>query len=59
MRLLETTELMRLTRSELCDLFRWITSMLSDQPAGSIERLNALRPLENIRRVLLQRDWSP
>jgi hypothetical protein len=50
------TELMHLTRDELCDLADRITAMLPDLEAGSLERLMALTSLDNIRRVTLRRD---
>jgi hypothetical protein len=59
MRLLPLTELMRLTRIELCDLITRITTALPDYPEGSLERANALLNLGNIRRVLARRDFSP
>jgi hypothetical protein len=46
MRVLTTNELMRLTRSELCN-------------QGSVERANALISLRNIRYVLARPDFSP
>jgi hypothetical protein len=59
MRLLTLTELMRLTRIELCDLYARITMALSKLPEGSTERANGLTNLGNIRRVLARRDFSP
>ena len=59
MRVLTLTELMRLTRIELCDLFTRITAALPDFPEGSAERANALLNLGNIRRILARRDLSP
>jgi hypothetical protein len=59
MRLLTITELMRLTRIELCDLLIRITSALPDFPESSAEHANALLNLGNIRRVLARRDFSP
>jgi hypothetical protein len=49
-------ELMHLTRAELCDLAAHIELALSGFEAGSADRLHALISLENIRRVLVQRD---
>ena len=42
MRVLTLTELMRMTRIELCDLVSRITAALPDFPEGSAERANAL-----------------
>jgi hypothetical protein len=58
MRVLTITELMRLTRRELCDLARRITNELPDLPEGSVELENAHMNLRNIRRVILRRDLS-
>jgi hypothetical protein len=59
MRVLTLTELMRLTRTELCGLFTQITSELPAFPEGSPERDNALTNLRNIRSALARRDFSP
>ena len=59
MRVLTLTELMRLTRIELCDLLTRIKSALPDFPESSAERANALLNLGNIRRLLARRDFSP
>jgi hypothetical protein len=59
MRVLTLTELMRLTRIELCDLLARITNALPDCPEGSAERQNAFINLRNIRSVLARRDFSP
>src|SRR6202051_2758053 len=60
MRVLTLTELMRLTRIELCALLTRITNELTDFPEGSAERDNALTTLRNIRWVLARRrDYSP
>lgn len=59
MRVLTLTDLMRLTRIELCDLAAWITNAFPDLPEGSAERANALLNLGNIRSVLARRDFSP
>ena len=59
MRVLTLTELMRLTRTELCGLFTQITNELSKFPEGSPERDNTLTNLRNIRWVLARRDFSP
>jgi hypothetical protein len=53
------TELMHLTRDELCDLASRIANMLPDLEAGSIERSDALTSLDNIRRVMVLRDLHP
>jgi hypothetical protein len=59
MRVLTLTDLMRLTRIELCALAAQITNALGDFPEGSPERLNAQINLRNIRAVLARRDFSP
>jgi hypothetical protein len=59
MRVLTITELMRLTRIELCDLLNRITIALPNYPAESLERGSALINLRNIRSVLARRDFSP
>jgi hypothetical protein len=53
------TELMHLTRNELCDLADRIAAMLPELEAGSLRRLSALTGLDNIRRVMLRRDLHP
>lgn len=59
MRVLTLTELLRLTRTELCGLFTQITSELSAFPEGSPERETAHTNLRNIRLALARRDPSP
>jgi hypothetical protein len=59
MRVLTLTDLMRLTRTELCALAARITNELPEFPEGSVERANALINLGTIRRVLARRDFSP
>ena len=59
MQVLSITELMRLTRTELCALVARITSDLPGCPEGSIERATALINLANIRRVLARRTPAP
>jgi hypothetical protein len=59
MRVLTLTELMRLTRTELCGLAARITAELPTFPEGSPERDNALTNLRNIRWVMARRDFSP
>jgi hypothetical protein len=49
------TELMHLTRDELCDLAAGIEQILPDLEAGTVERLNAITSLDNIRRVMVLR----
>jgi hypothetical protein len=53
------SEPMQLTRDELCDLAATIEHALPDLEAGSVERLDALISLDNIRRVLTLRGLSP
>jgi hypothetical protein len=52
MRVLPVSELMRLTRTELCGLKSQIAMAFADQPEGSPERNTAERNLHNIPRVL-------
>jgi hypothetical protein len=59
MRMLTLTELMLLTRIELCALHARITNLLPDFPEGSSERTNAVANLRSIRFVLARRDFSP
>jgi hypothetical protein len=59
MRVLTITELMRLTRIELCQLAARIANELPSFPEGSVERANAAANLRNIRFVLARRDFSP
>jgi hypothetical protein len=49
------TELMYLTRNELCGLAAEIEQHLALFEAGSIKRLNALTSLDNIRRTMVMR----
>lgn len=51
------TELMHLTRDELCNLADRIAAILPELEAGSLERLSALTSLDNIRRVLVLRTF--
>ena len=53
------TELMHLTRDELCNLADRISAMLPELEPGSPDRLSALTSLDNIRRVMLRRDLHP
>jgi hypothetical protein len=59
MRVLTITELMRLTRTELCALLTRITNELPELPESSAERANAHVNLRNIRFVLARRDLAP
>jgi hypothetical protein len=59
MRVLTLTELMRLSKIELCDLAARITDAFPDFPEGSAERDNAVTNLRNIRTILARRDFSP
>jgi hypothetical protein len=59
MRVLTITELMRLTRTELCALLTRINNDLPVLPESSAERANAHINLRNIRFVLARRDPSP
>ena len=58
MRVLTITELMRLSRIELCDLLTRIATVLRNFPVGSVEQNNAIINLRNITRILMQRDLS-
>lgn len=53
------SELMHLTRDELCCLTDRMARMLPELEAGSLERLSALTSLDNIRRVMVLRDLHP
>lgn len=46
------SELMHRTRDELCDLAAELEQGLAQHESGTVERLNALTSLENIRRVM-------
>lgn len=59
MRVPTITELMRLTRAELCGLLVRATNQLHNLPEGSPERGDAMIALRNIRFVLARRDFSP
>lgn len=51
------TELMYLTRDELCDLAGRIEGALTGFETGTVKRLNDLTTLDNIRRVMLLRGY--
>ena len=53
------TELMSLTRAELCALHRRIVDALAQLPEASAVRLIALANLRAIRRVLVRPNLSP
>ncbi len=59
MRVLTITELLRLTRKELCDLAAQFTAALATYPEGSPEHTAALSTLRNIRWALARRDLAP
>jgi hypothetical protein len=59
MRVLTMTELMRLTRSELCGLESEIKMTLPEHPESSPELYIAERNLHSIRRVLKWHDLAP
>ena len=50
------TELMHLTRQELCELASEIECALLYIEAGTVERCHALTSLNNIRRVMVLRN---
>jgi hypothetical protein len=52
MEIFTVSELMHLTRRELCDLWDHTQYLLSSFEAGSVARWNALVSLDNIGRVL-------
>ena len=49
------SELMHMTRDELCKLAGRIEHALPDLEAGTAERLDAITSLDNIRRVMTGR----
>lgn len=59
MMVLTITELMHLTRIELCDLAAKITNRLPDYPETSQAYANARETLRNIRRELAHRLGAP
>jgi hypothetical protein len=58
MRVLTVSELLCLTRIEITQIARWIEVNLPSQPEGSIERLESLATLENIRIVLARPEFT-
>ena len=56
MKLWTISELMHLTRDELCNLAATIEQSLAEFEAGTIERSDALTNLDNVRRVMVRRD---
>ena len=59
MRVLTLTELLRLTRTELCTLISEISSGMADLPEGSPELHNAHANLHKIRWALARGNFSP
>jgi len=60
MRLLAITEVMRMTKEELCDLLLHITAVLPGFPTNSPEYANARASLRNVRALLsLKRSSGP
>lgn len=59
MRVLTLTELLRMTRLELCGLLVEITNAMGGLCEGSPERFNAQANLSKIRWALARRDFSP
>jgi hypothetical protein len=59
MRVLTISELLRLTRTELCGLAAKNAAALPTFREGSPQRIAAQINLCNIRRVLARRDFSP
>ena len=59
MKVLTLTELLRMTRTELCGLLSEIWSAMGDLPEGSPERHNAEANLLKIRWALARGDFAP
>ncbi len=59
MQLLSITELMRLTRHELCVLLTRTVNALSAHPEGTPERRALLMNMGNIRWAMARRGLSP
>jgi hypothetical protein len=59
MKLWTVTELMHLTCLELCHLAARISEALPGFESGTVDRLNALTSLINIRRVMALRKSGP
>jgi hypothetical protein len=59
MKLWSLTDLMHLTRQELCELACQVEACLPHWESGSVERHNALVSLRNIRRMLALRKSRP
>lgn len=59
MEILTTSELMKLTRTELCSLELRFTMLLPTHPEASPERATISRNLRNIRRVIAWYDLAP
>jgi hypothetical protein len=59
MKIYSITELMRLTRAELCALLNQIAATLPTFREGSPQRTAAYINLRNIRAILARRDFSP
>ncbi|MDH6258417.1 hypothetical protein [Bradyrhizobium sp. BR13661] len=59
MKVLTISELLRLTRTELCGLTAQITAKLLTFREGSPQRTAAYINLRNIRAILARRDFSP
>ena len=59
MRVLTLTELLRMTRTELCALITEIASGMADLPEGTPELHNAHANLSKIRWALARGDFSP
>jgi hypothetical protein len=59
MQMLSITELMRLTRHELCVLLTRTETALSDYPEGTPERRAVLTNMSNIRWAMARRGPAP
>ena len=59
MKVLTLTELLRMTRTELCGLLAEIASGMANLPEGSPERFNAEASLHKIRWALARGDFTP
>ena len=54
-----TTELLHMTREQLCELMCDLEHSLKRLEAGTAARANALTTLDNIRRVMLRKSFHP
>ena len=59
MKILTLTELLRMTRIELCALLTEIANAMNDLPEGSPDRFTGEANLHKIRWALARGDFSP